>query len=69
MQCLKIPKKVSEYIMQILLKGCVMVIYDILGIRFHAMRSCKDLTATKKQNLVKYSTKMAIYITNLEEVE
>ena len=53
MQCLKFPNKVSEYIMQILLKECVIVIYDILEIHFHAMRSCKDLTAIKKQNLVK----------------
>ena len=58
MQCLKIPNKVSEYIMQILVKGCVIVFYDMLGIHFHAMRSCEGLTATKKQNHAKYSIKM-----------
>ena len=26
-----------------------------LGFRFHAMRRCKDLTASKNQSLVKYS--------------
>ena len=59
-QSLKIPNKVSEYIMEILLKGCVIVLYDILAIHFHAMRRCEDLTATKEQNLVKYSIKMAL---------
>ena len=69
MQCLKISKKVSEYIMQIVLKRMCHVNYNILGIPFHAMRSCKDLTAIKKYNLVKYSIKIALYITNLKEVK
>ena len=69
MQCLKIPNKVSECIMQIVLKKCVIVIYHILGTHFHAMRSCKDLTATKIQILVKYSIKMALYVTNVKEVK
>ena len=66
-QCLKILNKASEYIMQIVLKACVIIFYDILGIHFHAMRSCKDVTTTKKQNLVEYSLKIwHQYIKNLK---
>ena len=54
MHCLKITNKVSEYIMRIVLKGCVSVFYDTLGTHFHAMGRCKDLTATERENLVKY---------------
>ena len=54
MQYLKIAKKVSEYIMQIVLKGCVILVYDIIGIHFHVMRNCKDLTTTKK--IIKLNT-------------
>ena len=65
MQCLKIPNKVPQYIMQILLNGCVIALHDILVIHFYAMRRCEDLTATKELNLVKYSIKMALILIEL----
>ena len=67
MQYLKIPNKVSEYIVQIVLKGCVIVSYGTLGFHFHALRRCKELTEGKNQS--KIFKRWDKYITNLKEVD